>query len=187
MYTFFKKNFNLTYPKAVYDIVQFGSSLYAKQPNDIDIAVVFTQTSIKEQLEITQHIKKQLQIHTDIPIHAKPLTIQKLFSHENFARKEILHKGYSLQTQQPFSKQFGLLARTDITYNLEGLPKKDKVKLHYQLRGRADTQGTLDKKDGVLLAPGRIRIQPKDEQYFVHIIAQVTTNITIEHLFISEE
>src|SRR3989344_7975621 len=88
----------------IFDIVQFGSSILKdSKPNDIDIAVVFKAIPLKEQLEESQKIKRQLEQRFEQPIHINSYDLYSLFDEGNFAKENILFYGKSLIYNNYFS------------------------------------------------------------------------------------
>jgi predicted nucleotidyltransferase len=86
MQKLWQKRPKLAYSKDVLDIVQFGSSAEeGKNPNDLDIAVIFNKIPLKEQLNQAQEIKKQLETASEIPIHINSFDLYSLFDNSNFA------------------------------------------------------------------------------------------------------
>jgi len=154
--------------KEVIDIVQFGSSVIeGTEPNDIDVAVIFNKIPIKEQILEAQKIKKELQKISKLPIHIKPFDLYSLFEKSNFAKDDILFYGKSLITGDSFSKKFGLNSRLQISYSLNNLRKKDKIRFNYMLNGKMGQYGLLRKHQGNLLNPGLIEISPEYKNIFV--------------------
>src|SRR3989344_6298940 len=150
-----QKKLKLNYSEDVLDIVQFGSSvLDNSNPNDIDIAVIFKKITLKEQLNQAQQIKNQLKKETELPIHINSFDLYSLFHEGNFAKENILFYGKSLLAKDYFSKIFGLTPKIQINYELKSLEKKDKVRLHYTLRGKSGKYGLIKKYGGELISPG---------------------------------
>jgi len=136
------KKQKLNYSKNVLDIVQFGSSvLEESNPNDIDIAIIFQKIPLKNQLEESQKIKRQLEKLTDKKIHISNYNLYGLFDASNFAREGIIFYGKSLTSGNYFMNTFGLMPKIQISYSLDKLKKKDKVRFHYMLRGKKGKYG----------------------------------------------
>ena len=136
MHKLWQKKLELNYSKNVQDIVQYGSSVIEdNDPNDIDIAVIYKKISLKDQLNESQKIKKQLQKYSELSIHIKSYDFYSLFNNSNFARESILLYGISLISKESFSKTFGLVPKIQISYNLIKFEKKEKVRFHYLLKG----------------------------------------------------
>jgi predicted nucleotidyltransferase len=180
-----QKNLELKYSKNVLDIVLFGSYLNRDNYNDIDIAVFFKNLSIKEQLIESQQIKKQLEKLVDKPIHISSYDGNSFFSLSNFAREGILFYGISLLNKKPFSLNFGLEPRIQISYQLKSLEKKDKVSFHYMLKGKSGNYGLLRKHGGKLISPGLIEIFPENETKFIGSIKKYISSYQIKRIFVS--
>jgi len=178
------KKLKLNYSKNVFDIIQFGSSLYKENPKDIDIAVIYEKIPIKQQLEESQEIKKQLEKITRKPIHIKSFDLYSLLNISNFAREGILHDGKSLISNSAFTLKFGLQPKTYIYYSLKNLEKKEKIKFNYLLSGKGGSYGLLKKYGGKLLRPGLIEINPNNEEIFSNSIKKFKISFKIEKIFL---
>lgn len=171
------KKLKLDYSKDVFDIVQFGSSVMEHSlPNDIDVAVIFQKIPLKDQLNQAQEIKKQLQKEADVPIHVKSWDLYSLFDEANFAKEGILFYGKSLVYKDYFVNRFGFKPRIQVSYSLEKLEKKDKVRFHYMLKGKKGEYGLLKKYGGELLKPGLIEIYPEYEEVFAASIKKIVSD-----------
>lgn len=167
------KKQKLNYNKEVFDIVQFGSSVIEENmPHDIDIAVIYKNLSLKEQLVHSQEIKKQLEKFSQIPIHMNSFDLHSFFDASNFAKENILFYGKSIIFQDNFSKRFGLNSKIQIFYSLKNLKKKDKIRFNYMLNGKKGEYGLLRKYKGELLKPGLIEINPENENLFISPIKE---------------
>jgi hypothetical protein len=174
----------LNYSKDVLDIVQFGSSVIeGSSPRDLDIAVIFQKIPLKEQLNQSQEIKKQLQKLTQLPIHINSFDFYSLFESSNFAREGLLLCGKSLLSKNYFVNKLGLNPRIQIFYSLKELKKKDKIKFNYLLNGRKGKYGLLRKHGGKLLKPGLIEIFPEYKDIFVNSLKKITNNLEIRNIF----
>lgn len=183
MQSLWLKKPKLNYSKDVLDIVQFGSSVMEDViPNDIDIAVIFTKISIKDQLNQSQLIKIQLQKQVNIPIHIKSFDLYSFFDLSNFAKENILFYGKSLISGDYFSKKLGFNPRIQIYYYLNKLKKKDKIKFHYMLKGKKGKYGLLKKYGGDLIKPGLIEIYPNYETIFIDSIKKLTNQFKIKKI-----
>ena len=170
----------LHYNKEVFDILQFGSSIFENSsPKDIDIAVIFQKIPLKEQLAQAQEIKKQLEKKTDLPVHIKSFDLYSLFESSNFAKESILFYGKSLITKEYFSRKLGLNPITQIEYSLKKLAKKEKIKFNYLLNGKKEKYGLLRKYGGELKNPGLIEISPEHEKIFVEKIREITSDFKV--------
>ncbi|MEK6936309.1 MAG: hypothetical protein AABW67_05975 [Nanoarchaeota archaeon] len=179
-----QKKQKLNYSKDVLDIVQFGSSLNQENPNDIDIAVIFKPIPIKEQLNQSQEIKKQIQELSKTPIHITSFDLYNFFDKGNFAKDSILIYGKSLISGDYFSNNFGVAPKVQIIYSLNDLKKKDKVKFNYLLNGKSGKYGLLREFNGKLIAPGIIEIPPEHETIFTEAIKKITSRFEINKTLI---
>jgi len=181
IHKYWSKKLKLNYSKDVLDIVLFGSSVMKnRDPSDIDVAVIFKKIPLKEQVNQAYEIKKQLQ--TTTPIHVTQYDLYSLFDPVNFAREGILLYGKSLITNDYFAKRFGLNPRTQISYSLEKLEKKDKVRFHYMLKGKKGRHGLLKRYGGSLLNPGLIEVYPEHEEIFVKSIKNLISDFKIKRI-----
>lgn len=166
-------------------IVQFGSSIQmGKEPNDIDIVVIYKTIPLKEQLDISQKIKEELQEQTAIPIHINSATYQTLFDQSNFAKESML-RGIDLETKYFFAKKIGFIPKIHIFYSLQKFEKKDKVRFNYFLHGRKNTHGYLTKEKGSLIKPGFISLNPIYEYEFFNAVEKSFSfekKIVLEHI-----
>src|SRR3989344_5007003 len=139
-----QKKPRLSYDKEVVDIIQFGSSVLTEsEPNDLDIAVIFKNTPIKEQLKARQEIKNQIQKTVELPVHIESFDYYSLFDKGDFARDGIMFYGKSIITGRNFSENFGLTPKLRIYYILKNLMKKEKVRFNYILNGKKGNYGLL--------------------------------------------
>lgn len=173
----------LYYNKDVIDIIHFGSSIREKsekdeKSSDIDIAVIFSKITLKEQLIQAQNIKKQLQKFTNLPVHIKAFDLYSLTEKSNFAKEDILFYGKSLIFNNYSVKPlFNLTPAIQILYNLKNLKKKDKIKFNYLLNGKGGKYGMLRKYGGKIIAPGLIEIKPEYENIFLNAMKKITSNL----------
>lgn len=179
-----QKKSDLKFSKDVLDIVQFGSSVLSDKANDIDIAVIYNKIPVKEQLEQSQEIKRQLEKKFNLPIHIKSYDLYSLFDRGNFAMESILFYGKSWIKEKSFAEFFGLSPRINIKYVLKNLKKKEKVKFNYLLNGKGKKYGLLREYSGRLLSPGLIEILPQHENIFKEAIEKITPNFEIKRVFL---
>src|SRR3989338_8909452 len=86
--------------KNIFDIVVYGSGVKGKAvPNDIDIAVIFKEGSLKERLAKIQSIKKKIKLGKNIDI--KGIVWEEMFQEQFFARSGIFLEGISLFDGKP--------------------------------------------------------------------------------------
>ena len=180
-----QKKLELNYSKAIIDIVQFGSTLEeGKNPRDIDIAVIFKSISLKQQLEEAQHIKKQLEKESNLPIHIKAYDYESLFDESNFAKESIIFLGMSLLLKKPFVNRLGFSPQVQIGYSLKSLAKKEKIKCNYLLNGKGGKYGILREYKGILVKPGLIEVPSYAENIFTEALKKITPSITIQKVLV---
>jgi len=178
----------LSYSADILDIVQFGSSVEeGREPNDIDIAVIFKAIPLREQLNQSQEIKKLIQKFVSIPVHIKSFDFYSFFNKGDFAKESILFYGKSLLTGGCFSEIFGITPKIQIRYNLKDLRKKDKVRFNYLLNGKGGKYGLLKKYNGELIAPTLIQISPENENIFINSLKKITYKFVAEKIFLLKE
>lgn len=184
MHKTLQKKQGLNYSENIFDIVQFGSSIMrGNKPNDIDIAVIFKSIPLKQQLEESQQIKKQLAASFSLPIHMSSYDLYSLFNEGNFAREGILFYGKSLISSKYFASRFGLTPRIQLEYSLSHLEKKDKVRFNYLLNGKKGEYGLLREYNGRLIKPGLIEIEPPYENIFVESIKKIISTFKVNKVF----
>ena len=185
MYKLWLKKPRLNYSKNIIDIVQYGSSVIEGViPNDIDIAIIFHKIPIKEQLNESQNIKKQLTKISSLPIHIKSFDLYSLFDRSNFAKEGVLFYGMSLINRGFFSKKLGLLPKLYFFYSLDKLKKKDKIRFNYLLNGKGGKYGMLKKYGGKLVRPGMIEISPEYEKIFEDSIKRQIFSFIVKKIFV---
>lgn len=179
-----QKKQTLKYSKDVLDIVQFGSSVVeGAKPNDIDIAVIFNKIPVKDQLNESQDIKKQIQENIELPIHISSFDLYSLFDKGNFAKEGILFYGKSIISQKEFSLLFGIKPKLEIHYILKDLEKKDKIKFNYLLNGKGGKYGLIKKYSGKIISPGVIETSPEHEKVFTEAMKKITKKIVVKKMF----
>mgnify|MGYP001597250352 FL=1 len=175
----------LKYNKDVLDIVQFGSSVEeGKTPNDLDVAVIFSKIPLKEQLDQSQEIKKQLEKLVEIPVHINSFDLYSLFDSSNFAKESILFYGKSIIHGDDFAKRLGFSPKIQIYYSLKKLKKKDKIRFNYMLNGRGGEYGLLREHKGGLLKPGLIEINPGSGSIFINSIKEYNVDFMVKRVLL---
>lgn len=155
--------------KTIFDIVLYGSAVKGKfRPNDVDIAVIFREGSLKERLAKIQAIKKKIKIDKSIDI--KPVLLEELFQYEFFARSGIFLEGISLFDNKPFSNKIDFEGYSLFTYELSEKTHNEKVKFNYALTGRND-KGILDALGGRHIAAAAILIPMDSSTEFEEVLA----------------
>src|SRR3989338_5720745 len=93
--------------KRIFDIVIYGSYVKSKkEPNDIDIVIVFFNESLNERLSFAQEFKNKLKEKIK-NLDIKAINLPELFDKNFLARAGITSEGYSLLTDSPFSLKMG--------------------------------------------------------------------------------
>mgnify|MGYP001607984364 CR=1 FL=1 len=184
MHKLWQKKQTLKYSKDVLDIVQFGSSVVEEtEPNDIDIAVIFQKISLKDQLNESQNIKKQIQENIELPIHISSFDLYSFFDKGNFAKEGVLFYGKSLIFHDEFSNRFGIKPKLKIYYTLKDLEKKDKIRFNYLLNGKGGKYGLIKKYSGKIISPGVIETSPEHERVFTEAMKKITKKIIVKKMF----
>ena len=145
----------------LFDIIVYGSAVKGKTAaNDVDIAVIFTEGTLRERLDTLQDIKKKLKKleSFDKKIDIKQLLLTDLFSTEFLARTGIFLEGISLFRNKKFSELLGFRSFSLFWYDLKGLTHVQKVKFNYILAGRGTIKGMIKELDGDHLASGAVKI-----------------------------
>ena|SRR3989344_5211648 len=187
MQKLWQEKLKLKYSKEVFDIVHFGSSaIEGKEARDIDVAVIFNNLPLKRQIDEAYEIKRQLEKLTDKKIHISNYNLYGLFDASNFAREGIIFYGKSLTSGNYFMNTFGLMPKIQISYSLDKLKKKDKVRFHYMLRGKKGKYGMLRKHGGELVHPGLIEIAPEHENIFASSIKEITSEFVVKRILIEK-
>lgn len=185
MQKLWQKKLKLNFTKNVLDIVQFGSSvLELSEPNDIDIAVIFKHILLKDQIQESHEIKKQIEALTNLPVQVESFNIESLLDKTNFAREGILFNGKSIISKNNFAKKFGLTPKLRISYVLNNLEKKDKVRFNYLLNGKGGNYGLLRKFGGKIIYPGVVEIAPENESIFFNRMRKITDKLKVEKIFV---
>jgi len=139
----------------IFDIVIFGSVVNGKTaPKDIDILVIFENLSLKDRLDILQHMKKKIPKGSDI----QQILLKDLFEGSFFAKTGILLEGISCRTVKEFSEQLGFSGYSIFTYDFKGLSHTQKIRFNYVLSGRRKNTGILEEIKGIRLGDGVIKV-----------------------------
>jgi predicted nucleotidyltransferase len=154
--------------KTIFDVVLYGSSVKGKDDfNDIDIALIFNQGTLKERLEKIQELKKNLSVDKKLDIQS--FLLIDLFSKNFFGRSGIFLEGVSLFDEKPFSKKIGYKSYSIFNYNLKDKTHTEKVKFNYLLAGR-NTEGIIKMMEGKHFSSGVIQIPIKNSLKFEEIL-----------------
>lgn len=169
--------------KAIFDIVVYGSAVKGKnQVNDIDIAIIFREGTLKERLAKTQEIKKK--IITKEKLDVKAILLDELFQEAFFARSGIFLEGISLFDGREFSKKIGFKGCSLFIYTLKNKTHTEKVKFNYVLSGRNGT-GIVKLLEGRHLAPGVIQIPMKSSLEFAEVLGKHAVEYEAKNVLMS--
>src|SRR3989344_1927544 len=154
---------------SIFDIVVYGSAVKGKAAaNDVDLAVIFLEGTLRERLDKVQSIKKKLKSFDRVDI--KQLLLKDLFSTEFLARTGILLEGISLFKNKKFSELIGFESYTLFWYDLKGLSHTEKVKFNYLLAGRGTMKGMIEELKGERLANGAVKIIIENSLEFEEVL-----------------
>jgi predicted nucleotidyltransferase len=143
----------------VLDVIQFGSSVRGSlRPNDIDICIFLPVSREKESIDLVDSLGKIL----DDSFQINTLS-DTAFAQGKGLSKTLLSEGVSLLSGKPFSSVFGFYSKTLFTYSLQGLTSSERVRFHYVMRGRRDSEGMLTKLKAELLGDGVILVPTSSE------------------------
>jgi predicted nucleotidyltransferase len=132
------KKLYLKYKEEIDDIIIYGSALKGKKnPNDIDIIVLFREKVNKEAEYSFRNALKSVTENTSV----NSITINELKS-GNFSATEGLYlEGYSLIRGKLLSEEMNLLGTAIIIYNVSKIKGSDRIRFYYALNGRDDSKG----------------------------------------------
>ncbi len=154
--------------KAIFDIILYGSTAKGKsRPNDLDIAVIFRQSTLRERLDIIQQIKRKIEAGRKVDI--KGILWEELFQEEFFARSGLFLEGTSIFDSRPFAEKIGFSAYSLFVYNLKNKTHSLKVQFNYLMRGR-DKKGVLEMMQGKFISPGAVIIPLAHSMEFEEIL-----------------
>ncbi len=157
--------------KNIFDIIIYGSFVKGKMnANDIDIAIIFLEGTLRERLDKIQAIKSRLSKKIDKKLDVKQILLQQLFSSDFLARTGILLEGESVFKNKKFSETLGFKAFSLFWYTLNGLTHTQKVQFNYILAGRNSLKGMLKNLKGERLANGAIKIPIQNSIEFEEIL-----------------
>ena len=135
----------------VLDVVLYGSTVLGKEkPNDLDL-MILTRTKLPALelrnliLELKRTLSKTLP-RTKLDIRA--MSLEELFDPNNLASLGIIIEGVSLTRNKPLAELMNGKAYTLFRFTLEGLPRKERVRFQYALKGRDMKSGLLKELNG---------------------------------------
>ncbi len=144
--------------EGLFDIVIYGSSVKGKlKPNDLDVALIFLEGSLRERLDRAQQIKNKIKGEAEQKIDIKALLLKELFTPEFFGKTGLFLEGISVLTGKPFSERIGFRPYSLFTYSLDGLGHTKKIQFNYILTGRSKA-GLISSLNGVRIGKGAVKI-----------------------------
>ena len=147
-----------SYKKVVWDIVIFGSIVKDKQkPNDIDVAVVFSENDLK----LVERISAEIGSVSE-KIHYNWIFLDEIG--ENPLWMTLMLEGFSVKTGKKMSELFGCKTGVIFSYSLVNL--ENKSKFSHALTGRNGNSGKLDEVGGEMLAKGAVFVPAEKSDSF---------------------
>ena len=157
---------NFRKKKGIIDIILYGSSVKGKiGPRDVDIAILFDNTSIGERLIISREFKEKIKKKINNPDMIQ-INLSEFFDPHFLARESIIVEGYSLINNKPFSETLGFLGYMLFTYTLKGLNHNNKTKFTYSLIGRGKNKGMLKSLNAEPIGKGAVLIPINNSYVF---------------------
>ncbi|CAB50136.1 nucleotidyltransferase domain-containing protein [Pyrococcus abyssi] len=137
--------------KEVFDVVLYGSTVLGKEkPNDLDL-MILTRTKLPTLelrnliLELKRTLSKTL---PRAKLDIRAMSLEELFDPNNLASLGVIIEGVSLTRNKPMAELMNGKAYTLFRFTLEGLPRKDRVRFQYALKGRDMKSGLLKELNG---------------------------------------
>ncbi|ASJ08054.1 nucleotidyltransferase [Thermococcus siculi] len=135
----------------VFDVVLYGSTVLGKEkPNDIDLMILTRGKLPPLKLrELILQLKGTLS--TAIPrekLDVRAMSLEELFDPNNLASLGVLVEGYSLRHNKNLAELMNGKAYAIFRFTLGGLPRKDRVRFQYALKGRDMRSGLLKELNG---------------------------------------
>ena len=135
----------------VFDVVLYGSTVLGKEkPNDLDL-MILTKTKLPalELRNLILELKRTLsEILPRAKLDIRAMSLEELFDPNNLASLGIIIEGVSLTRNKPMAELMNGKAYTLFRFTLEGLPRKDRVRFQYALKGRDLKSGLLKELNG---------------------------------------
>ena len=139
--------------KEIFDIVIYGSFVKGKMDfNDIDLMVVFLETSLEKRLEIAQKLKFLMKKEIE-KIDIKTMNFADFFDENFLARQGVIMEGKSLIKNKSLAELFGFDSFAVFSYKLKNLNHNKKTQFVYALSGR-NNKGVLESLNGISLGRG---------------------------------
>lgn len=144
------KNFVKSHEE-VFDVVLYGSTVLGKEkPNDLDL-MILTKTKLPtlKLRNLILELKRTLsEILPRAKLDIRGMSLEELFDPNNLASLGIIIEGVSLTRNKPMAELMNGKAYTLFRFTLEGLPRKDRVRFQYALKGRDMKSGLLKELNG---------------------------------------
>jgi predicted nucleotidyltransferase len=179
------------YTEKIFDIVLYGSFVKSKEnPNDLDIAVVFFDEKLEEQLNFIQLFKSNLKKNTSefksvlSNLDLKALNLKELFDKNFIARSGIVVEGYSLLGRELFSFKMGFKGYSVFSYSLKDLNHNQKTKFTYALIGRTQ-KGILSNLKAIVLGKGAVAIPIEQSYYFEDFLKKWSVSYKIKNSLVA--
>jgi predicted nucleotidyltransferase len=137
--------------EGVFDVVLYGSTVLGKEnPNDIDLMILTKRKLPPLKLrELILQLKEGLS--KAIPrekLDVRAMSLEELFNPNNLASLGVLVEGYSFRHNKTLAELMNGKAYAIFRFTLEGLPRKDRVRFQYALKGRDMRSGLLKEVSG---------------------------------------
>ena len=153
----------------ILDIIIIGSYLKDKKnPNDLDIIVIFTEKNYEKAEKILPKLKDEIaSIENNVEIHLELSYADKLFTEEIF--QAIIHEGFSLKHNKRIADLIGFSSKSLFTFSLNNLTKSKKVQFSYALYGRKK-DGLIYQEKGEYLGKGSFIVPTPKEELFKELL-----------------
>ncbi|AHL23361.1 MULTISPECIES: nucleotidyltransferase domain-containing protein [Thermococcus] len=135
----------------VFDVVLYGSTVLGKEnPKDFDLMILTkTKLSALELRNLIFELKRELsKILPKAKLDIRAMSLEELFDPNNLASLGVIIEGFSLTKNEPMAELMNGKAYTLFRFTLEGLPRKDRVRFQYALKGRDMKSGLLKELNG---------------------------------------
>ena len=171
---------------AVFDIVLFGSAVKGKiEPEDIDVALIFNNVSLKERMHLTHEYKSIFRSRVK-NIHIESINLSDFFEVSFFARQGIILEGYSLIHKTNLSKRFGFESFSLFSYTLKNLNLSKKTSFTYSLIGRNKRDGMIKKTNAKPVGKGAILVPIENSIIFEEFMTKWNLDYTKKNILISK-
>ena len=135
----------------VFDVVLYGSTVLGKEkPNDMDLMILTRKKLPPLQLrELILQLKGALSaIIPREKLDVRAMSLEELFDPNNLASLGVLIEGHSLRHGKNLAELMNGKAYTLFRFTLDGLPRKERVRFQYALKGRDMKSGLLKELNG---------------------------------------